>query len=275
MALYCSQEHQEQDWARHKKECKELKALGLWGCVFNETKELARFPIGSQCEEACKRTAEPSCPPPRPSGGEEAGGGGGLADELARMGIPDTMGCLAEMASMVEGARADAEGEDDEDDTPEAERKARWEAWERENGLLPGPDDVCGICGTKENLERTECCGNWICNTEADYQMFSYSRKHCIRSHRKYTMCGTHCSESHEGDWRTCEACATFAFEGAGVRSWYTTNGYNFTPGLFAAYSTGSSITDQCSRCQGRIATGFEGYSSSGQGLCCESCQSF
>ena len=197
MVCYCSVEHQKADWKRHKKECKKLKQLGLWGCVFDEKKELARFPIGSQSEQGAAPRAE------------------------------DT----------------------------------------------PGPDDVCGICGSKSNLERTPCCGNWICNNEEEYVMFSYSRQYCNRSHRRYTMCGYHHNEGHDGDdWRTCEECKTGMMDD-GARSWYSTNGYNFTPGFFSAYPKGSMITAECGQCKGRMATGFEGHSyNPGVGTVCMRC---
>ena len=45
MVLYCGAEHQKADWPRHKKECKHLTALGLWGCKYTDEEELAKFPI--------------------------------------------------------------------------------------------------------------------------------------------------------------------------------------------------------------------------------------
>ncbi|KAJ3375356.1 hypothetical protein GGF31_004474 [Allomyces arbusculus] len=54
----------------------------------------------------------------------------------------------------------------------------------------------CGICGVsdrKKDMTKTECCNF----TEHEYQVMSYSRAHCPRSHRRYTMCGYHGVE----DW--------------------------------------------------------------------------
>ena len=74
-----------------------------------------------------------------------------------------------------------------------------------------GPNDVCGICGVQENLVRTECCGMILCDKEEEYEMFSYSRQFCVRSHRRYTTCGSHYGEGHESpDWRTCEECNSY-----------------------------------------------------------------
>ena len=52
---------------------------------------------------------------------------------------------------------------------------------------LKDPEKKCGICGNKANkLAKTECCGNWICDNEDEYQMFSFSRfvkTHLFKSH--------------------------------------------------------------------------------------------
>ncbi len=58
----------------------------------------------------------------------------------------------------------------------------------------------CGLCGKATNLTKTECCGNWICDDEDQYVMFSYARNSCLRNHRRYTLCGYHHTEGHEGD---------------------------------------------------------------------------
>ena len=44
--FYCSQEHQMQDWDRHKKECKHLKKSGLHALHYNNAEEEAKYPIG-------------------------------------------------------------------------------------------------------------------------------------------------------------------------------------------------------------------------------------
>ena len=77
-------------------------------------------------------------------------------------------------------------------------------------------DDRCNICGAKEDLVKTECCGITLCDTEyKSYQMGSYSREFCRRSHTRYTMCAFHKSARHEEDygcvedWRNCGECRT------------------------------------------------------------------
>lgn len=140
----------------------------------------------------------------------------------------------------------------------------------------PAEARVCGICGLTEPLRRTECCGMWICDRERDYQMFSFSRDFCSRSHNRYTSCAFHKNESHgDGDWRDCEPCRALAHTGdasSSVRSWYSTNGYNFTPGRASEYPQGSFITAECSGCGGRVACGFEGHSTVGRSLLCSAC---
>jgi hypothetical protein len=33
----------------------------------------------------------------------------------------------------------------------------------------------CGLCGKRGRLVRTECCGQWICDDEDSYVLFSYN----------------------------------------------------------------------------------------------------
>ncbi len=71
----------------------------------------------------------------------------------------------------------------------------------------------CGLCNLTNaeslkkkgyNLIKTECCKQWVCDDEHTYQMFSYARNSCARSHRKYTICGFHFVEGHKGKWQDC-----------------------------------------------------------------------
>jgi len=65
----------------------------------------------------------------------------------------------------------------------------------------------CGLCGKTRSLTRTECCGQWICDDEHKYVLFSYAHTSCFRNHRRYTLCGYHSAEEHTGDWRECQRC--------------------------------------------------------------------
>ncbi|CAG9461830.1 unnamed protein product [Pedinophyceae sp. YPF-701] len=194
--MYCSTECQKSDWPRHKKECKHIARLGLWGCPFTDEQMLARQPLGTA----------------------------GVADAPAR----------------------------------------------------DGPRE-CGICGRTSPLKRTACCGEWVCDRDDEYELMSYSREFCHRSHERYTICGTHHSDrNHRGDqdWRTCGVCeADFAGQIPGTRLWYSTNGYNFVPGLEAQYPKGSFITTECCECRRRLYLGTESYSAkAGNGVFLYSC---
>lgn len=134
---------------------------------------------------------------------------------------------------------------------------------------LVGGKPSCGVCGTtKTRIVRTECCGLWLCDNSEEYQLFSYSRAFCARSHSRYTLCGAHYAESHSGDWRSCATCSS-AYDSAN-HMWYAFNGYNFTPGL--PQPKGTPWTFPCEVCGVRVAPGFEEYSSGGRGLTCGSC---
>jgi hypothetical protein len=39
----------------------------------------------------------------------------------------------------------------------------------------------CGLCGKTKKLTKTECCGEWICDDEDKYVLFSYARNSCYR----------------------------------------------------------------------------------------------
>ena len=84
----------------------------------------------------------------------------------------------------------------------------------------------CGLCGATDNLTKTECCGQWICDDEDQYQLFSYARNSCSRNHRRYTLCGHHSTEGHEGRWQDCSKCREDIETEMYV--YYGTNEYNF-----------------------------------------------
>ena len=134
-------------------------------------------------------------------------------------------------------------------------------------------DPKCFVCGaTKDevNIGYTECCGAPICDNEHEYQLMSYSRDFCMRSHMRYTLCGNHFHSDHSGDWRQCDECKTIGEEGA--RSWYSTNGFNLTPCLESDMPKGSFITVGCSTCDGRITPGHDAVTISAKGQQCHNC---
>ena len=113
----------------------------------------------------------------------------------------------------------------------------------------------CGLCGsTRKKLTRTPCCGNWICDDEANYVLFSYARNSCHRNHSRYTLCSSHYIEKHAGSWLECKKSRkNFQTE---IYVWYGTNEYNFeklaNPPQFKP--------THCADCKRVIHLGTDGY---------------
>ncbi len=84
----------------------------------------------------------------------------------------------------------------------------------------------CGLCGETENLTKTECCNEWICDDEDAYVMFSFARNSCHRNHRRQTLCACHYDNGHKGDWTECKECRN-EFDTEDYVN-YGTNEYNF-----------------------------------------------
>lgn len=113
----------------------------------------------------------------------------------------------------------------------------------------------CGLCGRSKKLTKTECCGNWICDDELNYRLFSYARNSCYRNHSRYTLCGYHFNEGHGGDWKDCPKCRD-SFE-TEMYVYYGTNEFNFEvlPNPPAYDPT------KCADCGEVIVLGTGGYS--------------
>lgn len=112
----------------------------------------------------------------------------------------------------------------------------------------------CGLCGATENLTRTECCGNWICDDARNYVLFSFARNSCYRNHDRYTLCAYHHNEGHAGSWLTCTQCRE-GFEPE-MYAWYTTNEYNFEK---LAHPPAYAPT-HCTSCGTVIRLALDGY---------------
>lgn len=124
----------------------------------------------------------------------------------------------------------------------------------------------CGLCGKATNLTRTECCGQWICDDEDTYVMFSYARNSCHRNHRRYTLCAYHNTEGHSGQWKKCATCREdFATE---IYVYYGTNEYNFDK----LANPPAYEPTRCSKCGVVIVLSEGGYSSMGDQHYCEEC---
>ena len=73
----------------------------------------------------------------------------------------------------------------------------------------------CGLCGKTDNLTKTPCCGNWVCDDAHTYVPFSYASNSCYRNHDRYTLCSYHFHNNHPGNWQTCQHCKDeFEMEG-------------------------------------------------------------
>jgi hypothetical protein len=126
----------------------------------------------------------------------------------------------------------------------------------------------CGLCGATDKLTITECCGQWICDDEDQYVLFSYARDSCSRNHSRFTLCGHHSAEGHEGSWQDCSKCRDdFETE---MYVYYGTNEYNFEklPNPPAFEPT------HCCKCGTVIDLSAGGYSESSAGYTCMDCLS-
>jgi hypothetical protein len=120
----------------------------------------------------------------------------------------------------------------------------------------------------EKNLTKTDCCGQWICDDEDTYVLFSYARNSCSRNHRRFTLCAHHYAEGHTGDWQTCSACKNDF--GTEMYVYYGTNEYNFeklkNPLKFKP--------TRCAKCKKIIRLGEDGYSMQGGNYYCMECSS-
>ena len=122
------------------------------------------------------------------------------------------------------------------------------------------------MCGKSGKLTKTECCGNWICDDEGRYVLFSHAQNSCHRNHRRYTLCGHHHNEEHEGRWQDCQQCRDdFETE---MYVHFGTNEFNFeklaNPPAFEP--------TKCSECGSVIVLADGGHSQRGDEYWCPRC---
>lgn len=128
------------------------------------------------------------------------------------------------------------------------------------------PKQRCGLCGKSRKLTKTECCGQWICDDEDKYVLFSFARNSCYRNHRRYTLCANHHAEEHPGNWKDCPRCRR-SFE-TEMYVWYGTNEYNFEK----LQDPPKYEPTRCSKCGAVIVLSEGGYSQLGEKYSCEEC---
>ena len=131
---------------------------------------------------------------------------------------------------------------------------------------LPGGAPRCGLCGKGRRTIKTACCGNWICDDQHEYVIFSYARNSCHRNHERYTLCGFHHNEGHQGRWKDCRACRDDTETEMYVH--YGTNEYNFEK----LENPPTYEPTKCARCGQVIVLGEGGYSQSGKEYACGEC---
>ncbi len=124
----------------------------------------------------------------------------------------------------------------------------------------------CGLCGKTGKLTKTECCDQWICDDEDKYVMFSYARNSCYRNHRRYTLCGYHFTEEHDGHWKDCPECRN-SFE-TEMYVYYGTNEYNFEK----LENPPEYEPTRCAKCNTIINLGEDAYSIKGRKYFCYNC---
>jgi hypothetical protein len=125
----------------------------------------------------------------------------------------------------------------------------------------------CGLCGKTGRLYKTPCCGSWICDDEDKYRLFSFATNSCSRNHRRYTVCGSHYEEEHEGDWRTCDECRD-GYPKLEMYVYAATNEFNFTK----LENPPAYEPTRCAKCQEVIHLGSESYSVKGDDYLCAAC---
>jgi len=124
----------------------------------------------------------------------------------------------------------------------------------------------CGLCGKTRKLTKTQCCGQWICDDEDKYVLFSYATNSCHRNHSRYTLCGYHYTEKHPGDWKDCPDCRN-SFE-TEMYVYYGTNEFNFQK----LENPPPYLPTKCARCGVVISLGYDSYSRKGDEFRCEEC---
>jgi hypothetical protein len=144
--------------------------------------------------------------------------------------------------------------------------KAKTRSTSRKKSIAKGVPR-CGLCGATKNLTKTECCGQWICDDEENYVLFSYADNSCSRNHRRYTLCASHFAEGHADHWKDCKECRKgIELE---MYGYYGTNEYNFE----VLKNPPKYKPTKCSRCGAVIRLGDGGYSTSAKdGYLCFGC---
>jgi hypothetical protein len=96
--------------------------------------------------------------------------------------------------------------------------------------------------------------------------LFSYATNSCSRNHRRYTLCGYHFENEHDGPWQTCPTCREEI--DAEMYGYYGTNEFNFE----RLDKVPEFEPKRCAECNAIIRLAEGGYSMSGGGYYCPDC---
>lgn len=228
MVVYCSKEHQRDDWDIHKKDCKVFRRLNIQACFYIDAVILVKYPL--------------------------------LVNNAT-----DTTTMNPTTGTQEQDDDDDEETNDACDDDDEADASI-------------DENDTCKLCSkgwSDVRLKRTYCCKQVVCNNEDEYQMFSYSRQFCNRSHSRYTLCGYHGNEREckkHRDWRLCTECVKCDDPTrVADKLWRGLNSYNIYP-MLAKDVPRHSLCETCSKCQKKFISGVEGSTHSREGISCPRC---
>jgi hypothetical protein len=126
-----------------------------------------------------------------------------------------------------------------------------------------------GLCGKREHLTKTGCCGPGICDDEDAYVAFSYARNSCHPKHRRYTLCDYHQAEGHSGKWQDCPKCRDDFKDELEMYVHYGANEYHFEK----LANPRTHHPTRCSKCGTVIVLGAGGYSHGAEGYLCGACR--
>lgn len=96
--------------------------------------------------------------------------------------------------------------------------------------------------------------------------MFSFAENSCFRNHERYTLCGIHHTESHEGRWQDCLKCRKELKTEMYV--YFGTNEFNFE----VLENPPKYKPTHCISCGEVIVLSDGGYSSTYKGYQCWRC---
>ncbi|KAJ3352399.1 hypothetical protein GGF32_003787 [Allomyces javanicus] len=106
----------------------------------------------------------------------------------------------------------------------------------------------------------------------------SYSRAHCPRSHRRYTMCGYHGVEDwcdKTTNWGECDGCRQNIYSSKKDwipdALWRGLNGFNFYP-LLEKDVPKHSLCETCAQCKKAFMSSMEANTISAGEITCLSC---